>query len=108
MEFKPFPIHVGYDTRITEYEQGKRGKIPKSEVMSWLHENVSGWQFNWTDPEEGEPNRFIEIMEYIEEVNKHYKRSGGTFYFDSEEDRLLFCLKWIANGVEDPLMWHPV
>ena len=108
MEFKPFPVHVGYDTRVTEYEEGKRGKVPSLAVMLWLHENVNGWQFNWTYPEPDEPNRFIDVMEYIKEVNKNYKKGGGTFYFDSEEDRLLFCLKWIANGVEEPIMWNPV
>jgi len=108
MEFKPFPIHVGYDTRVTKYEDGKRGKSPEDAVMNWLAEADIKWQFNWTYPEADEPHQFIDVMEYIKEVNKHYKKGGGTFYFDSEEDRLLFCLKWIANGVEEPLNWHPV
>jgi hypothetical protein len=75
--------------------------------MSWLHENVSGWQFDWTYPELDEPNRFIDVMSYIKEVNAHYKKGGGTFYFDNEEDRLLFCLKWLSNK-EETIFWHPV
>ena len=110
MEFKPFAMHVGYDTRVTEYVAARRGKVPKFEVMDWLHENVGmdGWQFDWKVPENEGPVRLKEVMAYISEVNDSYRQAGGTFYFDSEEDRLLFCLKWIANGVEDPLMWHPV
>ena len=108
MQFKPFPIHIGYDTRVTEYEHGKRGKGPAAEVMNWLAEANIQWQFEWTHPEDDEPNRFINMDAYIKSVNEHYKKGGGTFYFDSEEDRLLFCLKWVANGVEEPVMWHPV
>jgi hypothetical protein len=108
MKFKPFPQHVGYDTRVTEYEEGKRGKVPTIEVMDWLAETGINWQFNWTDPEETDPNGVFAMVEYVEIIHKNTAKSGGTFYFDSEEDRLLFCLKWIADGIETPIIWHPV
>jgi hypothetical protein len=109
MDFKPFPLHVGYDTRITEYVKARRGKVPKFEIMDWLHENVGmdGWQFDWQYPETTDPTSVQEMGEFIEQVRSSTQASGGTFYFDSEEDRLLFCLKWF-NGDDDTIMWHPV
>ena len=108
MEFKPFAIQVGYDSRVTEYEQGKRGKGPSAAVMNWLAELDIKWQFDWHYPEVNDPSSVFKMVEYIEVIHKSTVTGGGVFYFDSEEDRLLFCLKWIANGVEEPLMWHPV
>jgi hypothetical protein len=92
MEFKPFAIHVGYDSRVTEYEQGKRGKGPTAGVMNWLAEAGIRWQFDWIDSHSEE---------------EKIKPNGGTFYFDTEEDRLLFCLKWLSQK-EESLFWHPV
>jgi len=108
MEFKPFPIHVGYDTRVTEYEHGKRGKTPTASVMNWLAETDIKWQFDWIYPEKPDPGSVFEMVEYIDILQKGVEKSGGIFYFDNEEDRLLFCLKWIANGIEEPIAWHPV
>ena len=108
MEFKPFAIHVGYDSRVTEYEQGKRGKGPAAAVMNWLAESNISWQFDWHYPEATDPSGVFEMMEYIDLVQKKTEKGGGIFYFDTEEDRLLFCFKWITNGVEEPIMWHPV
>ena len=108
MEFKPFAIHVGYDTRVTEYEHGKRGKGPSAAVMNWLAETHINWQFDWHYPEATDPSGVFEMVEYVNLVQKLTEKSGGIFYFDTEEDRLLFCLKWIADGVETPVIWHPV
>lgn len=108
MEFKPFAIYVGYDTKVTEYEHGKRGKGPSSAVMNWLAETDIKWQFDWKYPEVTDPGSVFEMVEYVETVHRNTVKSGGTFYFDSEEDRLLFCLKWMANGVETPMTWHPI
>ena len=107
MEFKPFAIHVGYDTRVTEYEQGKRGKGPAAAVMNWLAESNISWQFDWHYPEATDPSGVFEMMEYIDLVQKKTEKGGGIFYFDTEEDRLLFCLKWLSNK-EDTVFWHPV
>jgi hypothetical protein len=108
MDFKLFPMHVGYDTRVTDYEQGKRGKGPTAAVINWLAEANIKWQFDWKYPEATDPGGIFAMVEYVEIVHKNTVKSGGTFYFDSEEDRLLFCLKWIADGVETPVIWHPV
>jgi hypothetical protein len=108
MNFKPFPQHVGYDTRVTEYEHGKRGKGPAAAVMNWLAETNIRWQFDWKYPEATDPSGIFAMVEYVEIIHKNTVKSGGTFYFDTEEDRLLFCLKWIADGVETPVIWHPV
>ena len=107
MEFKPFAIHVGYDTRVTEYEHGKRGKGPSADVMNWLAESDIKWQFDWKYPEVTDPGSVFEMVEFVEMVDDHHKKGGGIFYFDSEEDRLLFCLKWLSNK-EDTVFWHPV
>jgi hypothetical protein len=107
MEFKPFAIHVGYDTRVTEYEQGKRGKGPSAAVMNWLAESDIKWQFDWKYPEETDPGSVISMVEFVEMVDDHYKKGGGIFYFDTEEDRLLFCLKWLSEK-EETIFWHPV
>jgi len=112
MQFKPYSVYVGYDNKVTEYQNGKKGKFPTTEVIEWLHENVGldCWQFDWDPPVDpvvkNVDNR--SIIDHINEVcNQHY-RSGATFYFDKDEDRLLFCLKWISEGIEEPLFWHPV
>jgi len=108
MDFKPFSIHVGYDTRVTEYEIGKRGKGPTDAVINWLAESNIKWHFEWQYPEATDPGSVFSIMEFVEIVNQHQKKSGGIFYFDNEEDKLLFCLKWLTTSIEEPLMWHPV
>ena len=112
MKFKPFAIHVGYDTRVTEYEQdkrgkGKRGKGPAAEVMNWLAEAGIKWQFDWHYPEATDPSGVFEMVEYVNLVQKNTEKGGGIFYFDTEEDRLLFCLKWLSEK-EDTVFWHPV
>ena len=107
MDFKPFAIHVGYDTRVTEYEQGKRGKGPAAAVMNWLAESNISWHFDWHYPEATDPIGVFEMMEYIDLVQKKTEKGGGIFYFDTEEDRLLFCLKWLSNK-EETVFWHPV
>lgn len=94
MEFKPFPVYVGYDTRVTEYEQGKRGKGPTSEVMNWLAESDISWQFNWNLPK---LDNITTLKEYAQQTIEVVQTSGGTFYFDNEEDRLLFCLRWLSG-----------
>jgi hypothetical protein len=111
MDFKPFPIYVGYNRRVTEYEQGMHGKVPAPEVMNWLAEVGIEWQFEWRGPEatDPDPGAVFEMMAYVEQVNKNIEKGGGIFYFDNEEDRLLFCLTWVANGIkQDAVMWHPV
>ena len=94
MEFKPFPMYVGYNTKVTEYEHGKRGKGPNAEVMNWLAESNISWQFNWSVPE---LDSNVSLNEYAKQTIKIVATSGGTFYFDSEEDRLLFCLRWLSG-----------
>jgi hypothetical protein len=107
MKFKPFAIHVGYDTRVTEYEHGKRGKGPSAAVMNWLAESDIKWQFDWHYPEATDPSGVFEMVEYVNLVQKNTEKGGGIFYFDTEEDRLLFCLKWLAEK-EETIFWHPV
>lgn len=118
MNFKPFPVYVGYNKKVTSYQNGKRGKIPTAKVIEWLYENVSDrWQFNWNDdyldPSTVDYSKFINPMDYIHELNKEIKASakknGGTFYFDRDEDRLLFCLVWLSEiNEEEYIFWHPV
>ena len=109
MEFKPFPMYVGYNTKVTEYEHGKRGKGPTAEVMNWLAEVDIKWQFKWHVPEMDNTVSLDEYMkqtklslnEYMKLTKEIVATSGGTFYFDSEEDRLLFCLRWLS-GEKNP------
>jgi hypothetical protein len=111
MDLKPFPIHVGSDRRVTHYDQHSiRGKVPSPEVMNWLAEVGIQWQFEWHSPAAVDYQlSAVEMMEYVKLVDKNAAKSGGTFYFDNEEDRLLFCLTWVANGIkQDTAMWHPV
>ena len=99
MEFKPFSIFVGYDTRVTKYENGKRGKSPTAAVMHWLAESNISWQFNWNMvPLDG----ISSVREYAQQTIEVVEKTGGTFYFDTEEDRLLFCLRWLSNDKEIP------
>ena len=112
MCFKPYSVFVGYDNRITDYQQGKRGKIPNAAVLEWLHENIgqNRWQFDWEPPTDAViknvDNR--SVIDHVNDVANQYSSSGATFYFDSEEDRLLFCMKWLSGKAEPPLFWHPV
>ena len=106
MNFKPFAIHVGYDTRVTEYEQGF-GKCPSAAVMNWLAESDIKWQFDWHYPEATDPSGVFEMVEYVNLVQKNTEKGGGIFYFDTEEDRLLFCLQWLSEK-EETTFWHPV
>jgi hypothetical protein len=106
LQTKPYAIHVGYLRDLTSYEPGKSGKVPSYQVMEWLNENVSGWEFIWTAPKETKP--VLGLMDYISEISLNQKDSGGTFYFDSEEDRLLFCLRWLDKKQEQQIFWHPV
>jgi hypothetical protein len=94
MEFKPFSVYVGYDTRVTEYELGKRGKGPAAEVMNWLAESDISWQFNWNLPK---LDSSTTLHEYAKQTIDVVQTSGGIFYFDTEEDRLLFCLRWLSG-----------
>jgi hypothetical protein len=115
MDFKPFSIYIGYDHTITRYQNGQSGKIPTDQVLEWLHENVDAWQFNWNDDLDPYStvvhSKFFNLIDYISELNKEFKysakKNGGIFYFDTEEDRLLFCLKWVTNK-EETIFWHPV
>ena len=109
MTYKPFSIFVGYEASLTEYVQGGAGKIPKQSVIEWLEENVGSnrWQYDW-DPPVDPVIKNSDSVGYVRETDRIYRTSGATFYFDSEEDRLLFCLKWIPNGAEQTTFWHPV
>lgn len=110
MQFKPYSVYVGYDNRVTEYHSGKKGKFPTTEVIEWLHENVGldCWQFDW-DPPIDALIKNTDLMIEIETVQNNTTGTGATFYFDNDDDRLLFCLKWLANNkVDDTLFWHPV
>jgi len=104
MEFKPFPMYVGYNTKVTEYEHGKRGKGPTAEVMNWLAEVDIKWQFKWHVPE---IDSNVSLNEYMKQTMEIVATSGGTFYFDSEEDRLLFCLRWLS-GEKSPKIIFPM
>ena len=97
MEFKPFPVHVGYYSKVTEYEMGKRGKSPSADVMNWFAEIGINWQFEWQYPEATDPSGVFEMVEYVDIVTKLEAKAGGTFYFETEEDRLLFCLTWMCD-----------
>jgi len=101
---------VGSDRRVTQYDQHSiRDKVPRPEVINWLEETNVQWQFEWHSPAAVDPSSVFEMMEYVKLVDKNAAKSGGTFYFDNEEDRLLFCLTWVANGIkQDAVMWHPV
>jgi hypothetical protein len=110
MQFKPFEIFVGYNNGVTEYLSGRAGKIPTQKVIEWLDENIGRdkWQYDWEPPVNPVIKNSDSVGIIIEQTDRSYKNSGATFYFDSDEDRLLFCLKWFANGIEDSLFWHPV
>jgi hypothetical protein len=107
MEFKLFSIDVGYDSRVTKYDDGRRGKSPSDDVMNWLAEADIRWQFEWKYPETTDPGSVFEMYEYVDIVQKNTEKGGGIFYFDTEEDRLLFCLKWLSEK-EETIFWHPV
>ena len=111
MQFKPFTVFVGYNTDCLEYLNGKAGMVPRQAVIEWLDEIVGRncWQFDWQKPVENLPVSYSsDLTATLVSIDHQMKTSGGTFYFDSEEDRLLFCLRYVSNNDYKSIMWHPV
>ena len=85
--------------------------VPTQAVIEWLDESVGRdcWQFNWKSPD-GNPQISYngDLSATLVSIDYQMKTSGGTFYFDSEEDRLLFCLKYVSDSNYKSIMWHPV
>ena len=110
MEFKPFKIHVGYNEAVTSYQNNRRGKGPNAEVVEWLHENVGQdrWQYIWLWPNTSQNRWTADIIGDHGNLTDDDREVGGMFYFDTEEDKLLFIMKWLSTYEKPYITWHPV
>jgi hypothetical protein len=108
MQFKEYSVYVGHDHNILTFDANQSGKIPKYHILEWLNETIGldNWQYDY-EPHVAPMIKNSDMIDVIRDINAHPDKSGATFYFGSDEDRLLFCLKWV-NTKKETVFWHPV
>lgn len=99
---KPFKIFTNQISLIRwrDLYDLKSSARPDLHIEKWLNENigVDRWEFRY-DP-------YINPCGEIS-LSGEKLESGSTFFFDTEEDLLLFSLRWLSSK-DNSIFWHPV
>lgn len=102
--------YAGYNENIMY--MNPVGYEVQHDVKEWLDTAIGpgNWHYIWVAPNNLPLNEMLGSTSYdaVYIEAKRLKGTGAYFYFESEEDLLLFNMRWLIEGNREPLMWHPV